>query len=81
MTHHISNKGTDHLVSQCDGSIAICLGQNPIFHGKVKHIKVRHHFFIEHVENGDIEKKYIEIERQLTDIFIKPLDTTCFASL
>jgi hypothetical protein len=28
----------------CDSSNAICLAQNPIFHGRTKHIKVRHHF-------------------------------------
>jgi hypothetical protein len=42
---------------------------------------VRQHFLREHVEKGDIEIKYIEIERQLTDIFTKPLNATHFASL
>jgi hypothetical protein len=28
----------------CDSSSAICLAQNPIFHGRAKHINVRHHF-------------------------------------
>jgi hypothetical protein len=53
----------------------------PSFHGRAKHIKVRHHFLRDHVKNGDIEMKYIDTERQLTDIFTKPLDATCFASL
>jgi hypothetical protein len=35
----------------------------------------------EHVEKGDIVMKYIDIERQLANIFTKPLDATCFASL
>jgi hypothetical protein len=35
----------------------------------------------DHVEKGDIEMKYIETERQLADIFTKPLDPTRFASL
>jgi hypothetical protein len=65
----------------CDSSSAICLAQNPVFHGRAKHIKVRHHFLRDHVEKGDIEMKYIEIERQLANIFTKPLDMTCFASL
>jgi hypothetical protein len=42
---------------------------------------VRHHFLRDHVEKGDIEIKYIDIERQLADIFTKPLDETHFASL
>jgi hypothetical protein len=65
----------------CDKSSAICLAQNPVFHGRAKHIKVRHHFLREHVEKGDIVMKYIDIERQLADIFTKPLDTSLFASL
>jgi hypothetical protein len=35
----------------------------------------------DHVEKGDIEMKYIDTERQLADIFTKPLDATHFASL
>jgi hypothetical protein len=65
----------------CDSSSAICLAQNPVFHERAKHIKVRYHFLRDHVEKGDIEMRYIETERKLTDIFIKPLDKTRFASL
>jgi hypothetical protein len=35
----------------------------------------------DHVEKGDIEMKYIDTERQLANIFTKPLDVTTFASL
>jgi hypothetical protein len=65
----------------CDSFSVICLAQNLVFHGRVKHIKVRHHFLRDHVENGDIEIKCIDIERQLVDILSKPLDATHFASL
>jgi hypothetical protein len=57
----------------CDSSSAICLGQNPVFHDRAKHIKVRYHFLRDHVEKGDIVMKYIDTERQLTEIFNKPL--------
>jgi hypothetical protein len=52
------------------------LSPKPSFHGRA-----RHHFLRDHVEKGDIEMKYIDIERQLADIFTKPLDATHFASL
>jgi hypothetical protein len=65
----------------CDNSSAICLVHNPIFHGRAKHIKVRHHFLRDHVEKGDIEMKFIDTEGQLVDIFTKPLDSSRFASL
>jgi hypothetical protein len=65
----------------CDSSSVICLAHNPVFHGRAKHIKVRHHFLRDHVEKGDIEIKFIDTERQLADIFIKPLDSSRFACL
>jgi hypothetical protein len=65
----------------CDSSSAICLVQNSIFYGRAKHIKVRQHFLRDHVAKGDIEMKYIDTERQLANIFTKPLVVTHFASL
>jgi hypothetical protein len=65
----------------CDSSSAICLAQNPVFHGRAKHMKVTQHFLRDHVEKGDIAIKYIDTERQLADILTKPLDVTRFASL
>jgi hypothetical protein len=65
----------------CDSSSAICLAHNPIFHGRAKHIKVRHHFLRDHVEKGEIEMKFIDTKRQLANIFSKPLDSSRFASL
>jgi hypothetical protein len=64
-----------------DSSSDICLAQNPAFHERAKHIKVKHHFLRDHVEKVDIEMKYNDIERQLADVFTKPLDATCFAFL
>jgi hypothetical protein len=65
----------------CDNSSAICLAQNSVFHGRVKHIKVRHHFLRDDVEKGDIVMKYINTERQLADIFTKPHDASHFTFL
>jgi hypothetical protein len=65
----------------CDSFSAVCLAQNPVFHGRAKYIKVRHHFLRDLVEKEDIEIKYIDTERQLANIFTKPLDATRLASL
>jgi hypothetical protein len=65
----------------CDSSSAICLTHNPVFHRSVKHIKVRHHFLRDHAEKGEIDMKFIDTEKQLTDIFTKPLNSSRFASL
>jgi hypothetical protein len=65
----------------CDSSSAICLAQNPFFHEQAKHIKVRYHFLRDHVEKGVIVMKFIDTERQLANIFTKPLDSSRFTSL
>jgi hypothetical protein len=48
---------------------------------KMRHLGRRHHFMRDHIEKGDIEMRYIDTEKQLTDIFTKPLDSTRFADL
>jgi hypothetical protein len=65
----------------CDSSGAICLADNPVFHGRAKHIKVRHHFLRDYIEKGEIEIKFIDIERQSANIFTKSIDSSRFASL
>jgi hypothetical protein len=64
-----------------DNTSTISVAKNSIFHKRMKHLDVRHHFLRDHVEKRDIEMRYIDIERQLADIFTKPLDATHFASL
>jgi hypothetical protein len=48
---------------------------------KMRHVVRRHHFLRDHVEKRDIEIRYINTERQLPDIFTKPLDSSLFADL
>jgi hypothetical protein len=63
----------------CDNTSAISVAKNPVFHKKMRHAERRHHFLRDHVEKGDIEMRYIDTERQLADIFTKPLDSSRFA--
>jgi hypothetical protein len=65
----------------CDNTSAISVAKNLVFHKKMRHVEMRHHFLRDHVENGDIEMRYIDIERQLADIFTKPLNSSGFADL
>jgi hypothetical protein len=63
-----------HLM--CDNTSVISVAKNPVFHKRMRHVERRHHFLRYHVEKGDIEMRYIDTERQLTDIFTKPLDSS-----
>jgi len=57
----------------CDTTSVINLTKNQIQHSRTKHIEIHHHFITDHVSNGDCEVQFIEIEKQLANIFTKPL--------
>jgi hypothetical protein len=65
----------------CDNTSAVSVAKNLVFQKKMRHVERRHHFLRDHVEKGDIEMRYIDTERQLADIFTKPLDSSRFADL
>ena len=57
----------------CDNTSAINLSKNPVLHSRTKHIEIRHHLLRDHVQRGDIALEFICTEKQLADIFTKPL--------
>jgi hypothetical protein len=65
----------------CDNTSVISVVKNPVFHKRMRHLERRHHFLRDHVEKRDIEMRYIDTERQLADIFTKPLNSSRFAAL
>jgi hypothetical protein len=64
-----------------DNTSTISVAKNQVFHKKMRRVERRHHFLRDHVEKGDIEMRYKDTERQLVDIFSKPLDSSRFADL
>jgi hypothetical protein len=64
----------ERIPLMCDNTSVILAAKNPVFQKEMRHIERRHHFLRDHVEKGDIEMRYIDIERQLANIFMKPLD-------
>jgi hypothetical protein len=64
----------------CDNTSAISIAKNLVFHKRLGHLERRHHFLRDHIEKANIEMRYIDIEKQLVDIFTKPLDVSCFAA-
>ena len=65
----------------CDNKSAIKLANNPISHSRTKHIDIRHYFLRDHETKGDIEIRHVSTEKQLADIFTKPLNESRFCSL
>lgn len=57
----------------CDNTSAINLSKNSILHSHTKHIEIRHHFLIDHVQKCNIYLDFVSIDKQLADILTKPL--------
>ena len=64
-----------------DNESAIKLANNPVSHSRTKHIDIQHHFLRDHEIKGDIEIRHVSTEKQLADIFTKPLDESRFSAL
>jgi hypothetical protein len=64
-----------------DNASAIKLANNPMQHSRTKHIDIRHRFLRDHDAKGDIALRHVSTERQLADIFTKPLDEQRFCAL
>ena len=65
----------------CDNTSAIAITQNPVLHSRTKHIDVRFHFIRDHVKKKNVRIEYVCTEKQLADIFTKPLNEARFIQL
>ncbi|CAL9021468.1 unnamed protein product [Prunus brigantina] len=69
------------MLTFCDNMSAINISKNPIQHSRTKHIDIRHHFIRELVEENVLSLEFVSTEKQLADIFTKPLDNLRFETL
>jgi hypothetical protein len=65
----------------CDYESAIKLANNLVSHSRTKHIDIWHHFLRDHEAKGDIKICHVSAEKQLADIFTKPLNELRFCAL
>ena len=68
----------DHIPIKCDNTNAINLTKNPIQYSSTKNIKIRYHFMRDHVQKEDIDLEFVNTEKQLADVFTKPLSEERF---
>ena len=64
---------SDLTTIYCDNLSSIHLAKNPVFHARTKHIEVHYHFVRERVLSGEVELVHVSTDRQIADIFTKPL--------
>jgi hypothetical protein len=57
------------------------LANNPVFHERSKHIRVRYHFICDCLAEGSIKARYINTKDQLADLLTKPLGRIKFLEL
>ncbi|GJS98072.1 putative ribonuclease H-like domain-containing protein [Tanacetum coccineum] len=55
---------------------ANCRGQNPVFHSKTKHIKIRHHFIRDAYEKKLIQVLKIHTDDNVADLLTKAFDVS-----
>lgn len=64
-----------------DNKSAIDLAKHPVAHGRSKHIETRFHFLRDQVTKGALELVHCPTEKQLADLFTKPLRVERFNAL
>lgn len=64
-----------------DNQSAIAMSHNPQFHGRAKHIDIKHHFIREQVASKNISLEYCPTKEMAADIFTKGLAREQFCTL
>jgi hypothetical protein len=81
MLSDLLSRDTGAVELRVDSKSALALAKNPIFHERSKHIRVRHHFIWDCLEEGSINASYINTKDQLADLLTKPLRRIRFLEL
>ena len=68
---------------QCfmDNTSAIALANNPVFHKRTKHIRIKYHWLRQKVAEGLVTLIYVQSEQNIADIFTKGLPYPRFMKL
>ena len=49
------------------------LSENPVFHDKSKHIKIKYHYIRDVVQRGVVKLQYVVTDEHIADVLTKPL--------
>ena len=61
-----------------DNTAAIAVAEDPKYHGKTKHIKMRYHYIREAITEQDVILKHISTNSMVADPFTKPIARDAF---
>ena len=54
------------------------MSENPLFHDKSKHIKIKNHYIKDMVQRGAVKLQYVATDKQIADVLKNPLDRVKF---
>jgi hypothetical protein len=61
-----------------DNTAAIAVAEDPKYHGKTKHIKMRYHYIREAITEQDVILKHISTNSMVADPLTKPIARDAF---
>ncbi|GJU68509.1 retrovirus-related pol polyprotein from transposon TNT 1-94 [Tanacetum coccineum] len=70
-----------HTKIYIDIESTICIVKNPVFHSKIKHIEIRHHFIRDSNEKKLIQMIKIHTDKNVVDLLTKAFDVSRFQYL
>jgi hypothetical protein len=56
----------------CENQSCIKMTENPVFHGKSKHIDIRYYYICDIVQRGAIKLQYVSMDEHVVDVLTKP---------
>jgi hypothetical protein len=68
----------DPTTIHCNNQSCVKLFENPVFHDRSKHIKIKYHYIKDMVQRKTIHVHYLPTHEQIANIFTKPLAKTKF---
>ena len=54
------------------------MSENPVFHDKLKYIKIKYYYIRDMVQRGTVKLQYVATEVQIADMLTNPLDRVKF---
>lgn len=76
---HMEQHGSTQIL--VDNQAAIAISNDPVFHGKTKHFKIKLYFLREVQREGEVKLIYCKTENQVADILTKALPKSRFEFL
>ena len=55
----------------CNNQSCVKFSENPVFHDKSKHIKIKYHYIKDMVQRGAVKLQYVVTNKQATDVLTK----------